>query len=195
MARPPEFDRTEVLTKAMNAFWRNGFNGVSITDLEAAMGLRRASIYAAFGDKSMLFHSALECYRDTELAKVLAALDGGSSGKKAIEKRFESIIDLHEVEDSWIGCLMVNSIIELNGSEEYGDCKSKLESMRQEMESAYLRAVRRGKDSGEICSKVPSIKLARNLTSLDMALAVLLRLRVAKKVLQDSVAPTLSLLN
>ena len=54
MARPTEFDRTEVLDRATRLFWERGFGGTSISDLEAAMGIGRTSIYAAFGAKEDL---------------------------------------------------------------------------------------------------------------------------------------------
>ncbi|MFX5785069.1 TetR family transcriptional regulator, partial [Acinetobacter baumannii] len=37
--RPRRFDRVEVLRKAMELFWRRGYDGASVADLTAAMGI------------------------------------------------------------------------------------------------------------------------------------------------------------
>ena len=46
-----QFDESEVLEKAMRAFWAHGFEATSLRDLVDCTGLNRGSIYAAFGDK------------------------------------------------------------------------------------------------------------------------------------------------
>lgn len=60
--RPPAFDRAEVLAKAGETFWRLGYEGASIVDLTAAMGITPQSLYAAFGSKAELYREALGWY-------------------------------------------------------------------------------------------------------------------------------------
>ena len=50
------------LDQALDVFWRNGYEGTSIADLTAAMGINPPSLYAAFGNKSGLFRKALDRY-------------------------------------------------------------------------------------------------------------------------------------
>lgn len=52
MARQKEFDRDEVLHKAMEVFWTRGYEGASIEDLVKHMGINRQSMYDTFGDKA-----------------------------------------------------------------------------------------------------------------------------------------------
>ncbi|MEM9447088.1 MAG: TetR/AcrR family transcriptional regulator [Cyanobacteria bacterium P01_E01_bin.6] len=195
MPRPPEFDRDEVLTRAMNAFWQYGYASISISKLESATGLGRGSLYAAFGDKSGLFLSALRHYRAKQLVPIIESLDGFKSGRQAIERRFSSIIEMHGHQDAWMGCLMVNSIAGLNDTDHSEEVQSELLDMRQKLENAYHRAVKRGREAGEMSTVGATAKVARSLTILDMGLALLLRLGVEKQVLRDSVAPILSTLN
>ena len=63
--RPPSFDREAVLDQAMLTFWRLGYEGASIADLTAAMGITAQSLYAAFGSKSALYHEVLSHYQQT----------------------------------------------------------------------------------------------------------------------------------
>jgi AcrR family transcriptional regulator len=60
--RPRSFDRDQALDAAMRGFWRQGYEGASLTALTAAMGINRPSLYAAFGDKSDLFREAVTRY-------------------------------------------------------------------------------------------------------------------------------------
>ena len=63
MARTKDFDEDEVLTKAMNLFWLNGYNGTSMQDLVDGLGISRSSLYDTFGDKRSLFLKTLENYK------------------------------------------------------------------------------------------------------------------------------------
>lgn len=60
--RPRGFDKTQALDRALELFWRNGFEGASVADLTEAMGVARPSLYAAFGDKDDLFRAVVARY-------------------------------------------------------------------------------------------------------------------------------------
>src|SRR5260370_41991035 len=60
--RPRDFNLDEALDRAMRLFWRNGYLGTSISDLTEAIGISRASLYAAFGSKEELYKKALDRY-------------------------------------------------------------------------------------------------------------------------------------
>src|SRR5713226_503112 len=64
MGRPREFDLPQALDQALQVFWRNGYEGASIADLTAAMGINPPSLYAAFGNKEELFRKALDRYAE-----------------------------------------------------------------------------------------------------------------------------------
>ena len=62
IGRPRAFDVNEALDRALDVFWRKGYEGASICDLTAAMGINPPSLYAAFGNKEELFRKALDRY-------------------------------------------------------------------------------------------------------------------------------------
>ncbi|MCT7658324.1 TetR/AcrR family transcriptional regulator [Mycobacterium deserti] len=62
VGRPREFDPDEVEDTAMKLFWARGFDGVSISDVTAATGVNRRSIYAEFGSKEKLYERATQRY-------------------------------------------------------------------------------------------------------------------------------------
>ena len=74
MGRPREFCIDGALARALDVFWRLGFEGASLTDLTSAMGITRPSLYAAYGNKEELFRKALDLYDETYLGFTRAAL-------------------------------------------------------------------------------------------------------------------------
>ena len=63
--RPRAFDRDEAVASAAKTFWRLGYEGASVVDLTAAMGITPQSLYAAYGSKAELYREALDWYRGT----------------------------------------------------------------------------------------------------------------------------------
>jgi AcrR family transcriptional regulator len=76
MGRPRAFDRDVALDRAMDVFWRKGYEGATLAELTREMGINPPSLYAAFGNKEGLFTAALDRYSarmETYLRGVLAA--------------------------------------------------------------------------------------------------------------------------
>src|SRR3954467_15685918 len=72
--RPRSFDETGALEKATQVFWAKGYDGVTIDDLVAGMGVGRPSLYAVFGDKRTIFLRALKTYAEAKGARAAKAL-------------------------------------------------------------------------------------------------------------------------
>jgi AcrR family transcriptional regulator len=72
--RPREFCTDQALAAALGVFWSKGYEGASMADLTAAMGITKPSLYAAFGNKESLFHKALDLYETEKLEYTREAL-------------------------------------------------------------------------------------------------------------------------
>ena len=65
------FDEMQVLRAALNVFRLKGYAGAGLSELEAATGLNRSSLYNAYGSKQGLFVRTLILFREviTEMAR------------------------------------------------------------------------------------------------------------------------------
>lgn len=75
MGRPKNFDRTEVLEKAMPLFWKRGFADTGLQDLEQATGVNKSGLYAEFKNKEDLFLEALRHYSATRKGRDLLSIE------------------------------------------------------------------------------------------------------------------------
>lgn len=117
MARPREFDLDETLDEIARTFWGNGFEATGISDLEAATGLARPRLYAAFGSKGDMLHRAIDRYLAVTIAGMLETVEGRGLGW--ITFWFNRFVLLRRERPELVasGCLMVNSLVELGNTD------------------------------------------------------------------------------
>ena len=72
--RPRSFDELDALEKATQVFWSKGYDGATVDDLVAGMGVGRPSLYRVFGDKRTLFLRVLKAYAKKKGARAEKAL-------------------------------------------------------------------------------------------------------------------------
>jgi len=105
--RPRSFDEAEALEKATQVFWSKGYDGVTIDDLVAGMGVGRPSLYAVFGDKRTLFLRALRAYAERKGASAAKALFSPQSLRDSIAGFLRYAVESATEKGSALGCLIV----------------------------------------------------------------------------------------
>src|SRR6202158_6047751 len=108
--RPRSFDFDKALDAAMQVFWRNGYEGASLSALTQAMGINRPSLYAAFGDKETLFRKALDRYDEGPAAYVRDALKQPTA-RAVTQHLLRGTADLFTDPHHPLGCLMVQGAL------------------------------------------------------------------------------------
>ena len=112
MGRTQAFDTSEAVRSARDVFWDKGFEGTSLTDLEAATGLSRSSLYHAFTSKRGLFDAAVQDYLDTIIRPRLRVLITEPIPADAVQQYFNGLIQaINSLPENSprLGCLLVNS--------------------------------------------------------------------------------------
>lgn len=112
MARPKSFDDAAVLDRALQLFRQRGFEGTSMSDLEAHLGLGRQSLYNTFGDKRQLYLKALDLYQREANSQMLAMLEAPDAGLDDLERWLAANAATVTVPGAAAGCFTVNSIVE-----------------------------------------------------------------------------------
>ena len=106
--RPRGFDVDEALDRALEVFWRQGYEGTALSDLTAAMGINRPSLYATFGNKEALFRKVLDRYADGPAAYAARALELPGA-RDVIEALVYGAIELTAGPDTPPGCINVRT--------------------------------------------------------------------------------------
>jgi AcrR family transcriptional regulator len=91
----------------MEVFWQRGYEGTSISDLTAAIGIKAPSLYAAFGSKEALFREAVALYDTLEGSATERALSDAPTARAAIEAMLRDNADIYTDPDKPSGCLIV----------------------------------------------------------------------------------------
>lgn len=73
--RPRSFDEDRVLGAVLDTFWTKGYAATSLDDLAAAGGVKRPSLYAAFGGKEEMYLRALGLFEAGLAAELKRCLD------------------------------------------------------------------------------------------------------------------------
>jgi TetR/AcrR family transcriptional repressor of nem operon len=111
MVGTKQFDHDAVVDRAMMMFWRRGYGGTSIQDLEKATRLHRGSLYNAFGDKQGLFVAALKRYETTVSQERIKQLSNPDP-YRAIEGFLNTLITQMSEPSRPRGCLHTNTSLE-----------------------------------------------------------------------------------
>ena len=106
--RPQKFDRDEVLDRAVDTFWANGYTATSLENLTNNMGINRPSLYAAFGNKHDLFMKTIDRYAETIGRRPLDAFLEEPDIRRAVEAYFQTTIQCVTSPNRPRGCLIMN---------------------------------------------------------------------------------------
>jgi AcrR family transcriptional regulator len=163
IGRPREFDVDHALDKALEVFWRNGYEGASIADLTAAMGINPPSLYAAFGNKEALFRRALDRYLTRHTGFWYEALAAPTARGMVEHLLHESARFLTEKRNP-PGCMLVRGA--LSCSEAAESIGRELTAKRCEGETAIRDRLERAKEAGELPPGLEPAEFARYIMTV-----------------------------
>lgn len=161
--RPRSFCVDQAADRAMNVFWSKGYEGASLSDLTAAMGINAPSLYAAFGSKEGLFRAVLERYdarRAGFMDRVLAAPDAFGVARNYLEGIAEFAADTNGGMNP-PGCLLVQ-----NGSCADQTIPEEVARHRAEKEAKLRDRFEQARKEGDLPDDADPASLARYLSAM-----------------------------
>lgn len=192
MPRTIEFDRQEVLFKAMALFNEKGYTASSVQNLLDAMALNRGSLYAAFGDKRTLYLEALDLYEQLAVDGFEAFLSTGDSPLENIRAFFDiAFLGLTE-EQVRAGCLFVNTIVEMTDIDQ--DLVVAAGSKLNRLEEALEKALKRAQEIGELGSDKDPVVLSRFLGTTIKGLRITCKETQDKEMIRSIIEAALSVI-
>ncbi|MFT4180668.1 MAG: TetR/AcrR family transcriptional regulator [Rhizobium sp.] len=168
--RPPAFDREAVLAAARDTFWKHGYDGSSIADLTAAMGITPQSLYAAFGSKAELYRETLEQYRRMPRPEPGNPFQDKMDTVAAFERFLTNSAKIFTAPEHPKGCMISTAV--LNCAEENEPIAHHVASMRLQTLDIFTARIERGIAEGDIRPDANARSLARFLGAIVQGMSV-----------------------
>lgn len=188
MTRGPakQFDRGEVLDRAMHLFWTKGYEATGMTELLQHMGIGRQSLYDTFGDKKSLYVECLEHYFGQRAAMTREVLRGPGSPLGNLKKMFRKMMEMSE-QTGHCGCMIGNAVAEFGERDD--ELPRVLSRFFAGMREEFRDVLSRAKDQGELGPDVSVDGMAHLMLTTAQGLALLSKIEPGRKI-ADSVLET-----
>jgi AcrR family transcriptional regulator len=167
--RPRIFDMDEALDKALEIFWKRGYEGASIAELTETLGITKPSLYTAFGNKEELFKKALSRYAAGPVAFVSKIVNEPTGRKVAESFLFQSAEFLTDTSHPK-GCMIVQGA--LSSGESTDIVKNILINYRGSYENLLAVRFQKAKVDGDLSIESNPKVLAKYLATLHQGMSV-----------------------
>jgi AcrR family transcriptional regulator len=172
----------DALDRAMTVFWRRGYEGASMSELTATMGIASPSLYACFGNKEGLFRAVLERYderRKSFMDRVLAAPTATQVAEAYLLGAAEFAVDTGGQNPP--GCLLLQSGLSCGDA----DIPDELARHRAEKEAALRKRFEQARKEGDLPKSADPAALARYLMTVSNGVCVQAASGASAEELQD----------
>lgn len=183
--RPRSFDENAALEKAIQVFWLKGYDGVTIDDLVAGMGVGRPSLYSVFGSKRSIFLRALHAYAERKGAGAAQALFSPTTLRDSLVAFLRHEVESATEKGSAPGCLLMCVAPLVDDAE----VRQFIQNAAAGGQAMVERRFQAGISSGEIPADFPVA--ARASQALDLARGLTMRAQMGmprKALLNDAEA-------
>lgn len=187
-----EVTRDKILEAAAGLIHRQGFGATSISDLLAATGIKKGSLYFHFSGKDALGLAFLEKARAEFLEFLDTSLDGDTPGK-SLDNFLARVIETHKERDFVGGCIFGNTALEM--ADTASGFASFIKKVFEEWEKKLRKVVAAAQDSGEVGRDLSADVVAGHMISAIEGGIMLARLRKDEKPLRDALAAVRVLLH
>ena len=164
-----QFDPKEALQKAVEVFWRNGYEATSMTELLEAMGIQKGSFYDTFGSKREVFLLSIDQYEEDRFQLFQEVMQSKSPreailGMLDLAKR-ESLANVRDR-----SCLVVNSLLEITPDDP--EVQAKVQSILRRHEKLHAKLIRQAQTEGQIDDSIDPLSVGKVLVGLIIAMKV-----------------------
>jgi TetR/AcrR family transcriptional repressor of nem operon len=192
MPRLKEFDEQRALDRAVDCFWKRGYEATSVRDLSAAMKIGGPSLYNAYGDKRALFVRSLERYANRSTRERIARLEANHRPKDAIRTFIAEIIERSLNDPDRKGCLLINSALDVAPHD--ADIGRVVGSYLDELRAFFRRNIEAAQRARQVPKSLKPGEVADHLLGVLAGIRVLARTGARRRALESVAKPALALL-
>ena len=166
----------------MEVFWAKGYDGASLADLTAAMGINPPSLYAAFGSKEALFREAAKLYGSIEGTEIWSAIEEAPTAREAMERFLRATAISFTRPGKPPGCLIVLGALHPNDANE--TVCQELREQRAENVAALRARLKRAVKEGELPKGVDCQAVATFYATVQQGMSIQARDGASCRTLQ-----------
>ncbi len=189
--RPKHFDREDALDKALDLFWRHGYEATSLADLVEATGAKAPTLYGEFGNKEGIFRAAAERYM-TKFAERGRALltNPNCTVAEATEDFMRDTAALYTDKNLPSGCFLICTSAALSSESE--DVAQMLRARHHFQENMLADFLRARQAKGDIPPMANVATLAKYLMCIMQGMSVQARDGATQAELDNIVSTLMS---
>lgn len=189
MGRNKKYEREDIARKAMQVFWRHGYDGTSTQMLVDEMGVNRFSLYAEFGNKQSLYEAALALYEAEVVERNIGVLDQPGADLDTIARLILGFGAWACQPGSELGCFICNTATERApydpGSQTF------VNRYVERLSAGFTRCLAQATRLDQLRKDVDEVAEGRFLATLLLGFFVQLRAQVQADRVQASAQATL----
>ena len=191
--RKKDFDEEEVLKKASELFWKNGYCATNARTLSKEMDMNLGSIYYSFSNKKELFEKSFQHTTDLLIDYMEQFIKGHEDLKEGIKAFYIQQTKNPNSQDHQKGCFMGNTLIESAGTDE--SLKQLAVARIRKMEITLARLIILAKEKEQISQDKDEKLLAGYLVNTWHGLNISRRYAGGTQELSATIALSLKILD
>ncbi|WP_437316814.1 TetR/AcrR family transcriptional regulator [Sorangium sp. So ce385] len=183
--RPRCFDQDTALERAMVLFWERGYEGASLDELSAAMGISPSSLYATFGGKEQLFRAAVDRYLAGQGGYMSRIFAEEPTARGAVQRLLETAADELTRPDHPPGCMVALAGTQCSPGAQ--PVQGLLRGHREASQCGLKARIQRAIEDGELAPDTDAAALATFYATVLLGMSVLARDGASRESLRAAV--------
>lgn len=148
VSRKKQYIEEEVIEKAANVFWKQGYGATTVRELENEMGINQFSIYSSFGSKKGVFLKALSHYKSKVKKVFLAELIKSDGDIEDIREFFKGFVFSVKSGNTPNGCLMANTAMDMGAKDP--EVKIQLQLYFVMLKDVFVEVLNKAKNKNQL---------------------------------------------
>lgn len=181
MARVISETYEDLIEKAQEIFWLNGFKGVSVKNLSTHLNISQSVLYNKYS-KDLLFMDSLDYYTSNYSDPFLKSLRESTEVLESLKLFFFDLVDALLDKVFPRSCLMVNTVVELRNENE--DVVQKYADYLTALKNSYLVVLEKANKLGQIKQPQRLDDYAEFLMGMIFTMSILYKIKTKEELRQ-----------